>query len=104
MRAKPNKTEEEIEHQNDKNKLIELMEWNYVDLVVVAANQLEARNLKQTLSDIVVELKNKATDGNAEESGRNSPRNNGQASYRKEAFVTWGSVEVPKLFSSSHNS
>lgn len=79
------------------------MEYNSVDLVVVAANQLEARNLKQSLSDIVVELKNKATDGDSDNSGRNSPKH-GQSAYRKEAFVTWGSVEIPKLFSSSHNS
>ena len=53
------KSEEELQHEKDKEKLIDLLEQHSVDLIVVAANSLEARNLKRTLEDIAVELKNK---------------------------------------------
>ena len=53
------KSEEELQHEKDKAKLIDLLEQHSVDLIVVAANSLEARNLKRTLEDIAVELKNK---------------------------------------------
>ena len=87
-------------HEKDKAKLIDLLETYSVDLIVVAANSLEARNLKRTLEDIAVELKNKQPA--QEEDGRNSRK--GNVEVQKEAFVIWGSTEVPKLFSLSHNS
>ena len=54
-----------------------------VDLVVVAANSLDSRNLKKTMDTVAAEAKEGSS---------------------KEAFVIWGSPEVPKLFSMSHNS
>lgn len=53
-------TEEEKEHERDKTKMIELLEYHSVDLIVVAANSLEARRLKRVLEDIAVELKNRS--------------------------------------------
>lgn len=95
------KSEEEVQHEADKAKLIGLLEVHSVDLIVVAANSLEARNLKRTLEDIAVELKNKQPA--QDEDGRSS-RNVKAVEIQKEAFVIWGSTEVPKLFSLSHNS
>ena len=93
------KSEEELQHEKDKAQLISILEEKKVDLIVVAANSLEARNLKRTLEDIAVELKNKQPA--QEEDGRGSRK---AAEVQKEAFVIWGSTEVPKLFSLSHNS
>ena len=92
------KTEEEIQHEKDKQKLIELLEDHQVDLITVAANCLEARNLKRNLEAIAGELMNKATDNEDEPRGRKSQN------VRKEVLTIWGSTEVPKLFSLSHNS
>jgi len=61
-----------------------------VDLIVVGANKLEARQLKITLSQIAENLKNYGNDDDTRKEND------------KEAFVIWGSLEVPKLFSNSH--
>ena len=53
------KTDEEAQHEKDKRKLIELLEDHEVDLITVAANCLEARNLKRCLESIAGEMKNK---------------------------------------------
>lgn len=64
------KSEEELQHEKDKASLISILEDQKVDLIAVAANSLEARNLKRTLEDIAVELKNKQPA--QEEDGRGS--------------------------------
>ena len=64
------KTEEELAHEKDKAKVIELLEKHSVDLIVVAANSLEARNLKRILETIAEEMKNKQA--GQEEDGRGS--------------------------------
>lgn len=92
------KTDEEAQHEKDKRKLIELLEDYSVDLITVAANCLEARNLKRCLESIAGEMKNKVP---TEEELNNA---RGQAVTRKEVLTIWGSTEVPKLFSMSHNS
>ena len=46
------KTEEELEHERDSNKLIEILDQHSVDVIVVAANSLEARNLKNQMFDL----------------------------------------------------
>lgn len=46
------KTEEEIQHENDKSKLIELIKQYSVDLITVGANCLEARRLKTCLKSM----------------------------------------------------
>jgi len=78
--------------------MIEFLEQQSVDLIVVAANSLRAIDLKRSLEDIAAELKNReAPIDDDDPKGKNY-------SQRKEAFVIWGSTEVPKLFSLSHNS
>ena len=67
-----------------------------VDLIVVGGNKLEARTLKITLSQIAENLKNYGSNSNDNDDTR------GKESECKEAFVIWGSLEVPKLFSNSH--
>lgn len=76
-------TDEDNEHEKDKDKLKEILINYSVDLIVVAANSLEARNLKKSMDTIAAEAK---------------------AGSNKEAFVIWGCADVPKLFALSHNS
>lgn len=92
----PVKTDEELEHEKDKNKLMEMLEMYSVDLIVIAANSLEARKLKATIEKITEECKEKAALD--DEDMRKSHE------QRKEAFVIWGSTEVPKLFAISRYS
>ena len=91
------KSEEEIQHEKDKEKLVGMLEAHNVDLIVVAANSLEARNLKMTLKSIAEKQKNKQFD-------QDEPNSNKVPEVSKEAFVIWGSTEIPKLFALSHNS
>ena len=79
--------------------MIELLENFSVDLIVVAANSLEAIKLKRSLEDIAAELKNREAPIDDDDN-----KKKGEYGQRKEAFVIWGSTEVPKLFSMSHNS
>lgn len=69
-----------------------------VDLIVVAANCLEARLLKKSLNDIIINTKSsyKNTD---DQTGKDKDQHE-----PKEALVIWGDTEVPKLFAMSHNS
>lgn len=76
------------------------MEKYSVDLIVVAANSLEARTLKRVMEELGFELKNKKPIGSDEQ----SKRGHQIPSQPKEAFVIWGSTETAKLFSLSHNS
>ena len=84
--------DESLEHEKDKTKIQELIKKFEVDLIVVGANKLEARQLKITLSQIAENLKNYGSSNDEETRKEND----------KEAFVIWGSLEVPKLFSNSH--
>jgi len=77
--------EEQKEHTRDKERFKEILRANSVDLIVVAANSLEARRLYKQLNDLASDAKN-------------------HENYRKEARVIWGKTEVPKLFALSHNS
>lgn len=86
---------------------MELIKKHSVDLIVVGANKLEARKIKETLKDIAEKMKNFG--GSANWKGEDDPRGSkgsrqgeSQLDERKEAFVIWGSLEIPKLFSSSH--
>lgn len=96
------KTDEETQHEKDKKKLIELLEEYSVDLITVAANCLDARNLKRCLESIAGELKNKVATEEEEHRGKKS--GHVEPAVRKEVLTIWGSTEVPKLFSMSHNS
>lgn len=88
------KTDEELEHDKDKSKLIDILELHSVDLIVVAANGLEARTLKRVMNELGFELKNK----------KPSEDQKKVQAVPKEAFVIWGNPEYSKLFSLSHNS
>lgn len=90
-------TEEEKEHKKDKEKLVEIIRQHSVDLIVVAANSLEARRLKDELLNLATAAKNERS--NSDENDRRQ----GHA-YVKEASVIWGKTEVAKLFALSHNS
>ena len=94
------KSEDEIQHEKEKVLMIELLEQFSIDLIVVAANSLEAIKLKRSLEEISAELKNR--DPPIDDDDQKAKK--GEFGARKEAFVIWGSTEVPKLFSMSHNS
>ena len=80
-----------------------MLEEFEVDLITVAANCLEARNLKRCLESIAGEMKNQVVTD--EEAATNTRAKNRQDPInRKEVLTIWGSTEVPKLFSMSHNS
>lgn len=95
------KTDEETQHEKDKKKFTELLEEYHVNLITVAANCLEARSLKRVLESIAAELKNKIVPEEEEPRGK---RGQPEPIIRKEVLTIWGSTEVPKLFSMSHNS
>lgn len=96
------------EHELDQDKIKDLIQKYQVDLIVVGANRLEARQIKKVLSDIAEKLKNYGTrrDDEEEESKRGSKKRGRDVSeeMKKEAFVIWGSLEIPKLFANCHMS
>lgn len=92
------KSDDEIQHEKEKEAMIELLGQFSVDLIVVAANSLRAIDLKRSLEEIAADFKNRDVEMD-EDDGKAK-----NYSARKEAFVIWGSTEVPKLFSLSHNS
>ena len=67
-------------------------------MIVVGANKLEVRTLKKTLSDIAESVKNFGSKNNEDD----EKDKNKETSENREAFVIWGSLEVPKLFANSH--
>ena len=74
-----------------------------VDLIVVGANKLEARKIKETLKDIAEKMKHFGSNWKNEDDPRRSKGSrHGDSDDRKEAIVIWGSLEIPKLFSRSH--
>ena len=66
-----------------------MLKEHQIDLIVVAADCLEAKKLKNAMKDLA-NLKN---------------MNDGYEPYPpKEVHISWGRPEVPKLFAESHNS
>ena len=73
---------------------------------MVGANKLGARSIKKVLSEIAEGIKqfgsvNQDYDDNKRGSKKRAGDTN-DPEYRKEAFVIWGSLEIPKLFANSH--
>jgi hypothetical protein len=59
MRIVPSaKTEEDKEHEKDKDKIMDLIKKHSIDLIVVGANKLEARRIKETLKEIADNMNN----------------------------------------------
>lgn len=98
--------EEMKEHEADKDKVAQLMLKHQVDLVVVGANKLDARKIKEVMKEVAEKLKSQGLhdDDSDEEPHKRSKKRGEEEELRKEAFVIWGSLEVPKLFASSHRS
>lgn len=89
------KTEEELEHERDKDKLADILTEYAVDVIAVGANNLDARNLKRVLDELQNDLVSRRTA--AEEGSKKRVE-------VKEAIVIWSGTEVAKLFAMSHNS
>ena len=75
-------------------------------MIVVGASKLEARAIKKVLTEIAENLKNYGTRANEEEESKRGSKNkrarDPSEETKKEAFVIWGSLEVPKLFANCH--
>ena len=84
--------EEKKDHDKELENVKLLIRTYNVDLVVVGANKLEARLIKKTLTDLCASLKDEGKEADDKPS-----------EYSKEVFVIWGSLEVPRLFSTSYN-
>ena len=73
----------------------------------MGANKLEARRIKETLTEIAGQMK---SFGGASWKNEDDPRRSKGSRQgdnydeKKEAIVIWGSLEIPKLFSCSHQS
>jgi hypothetical protein len=92
------KSEEQKEHEVDRQRVIEILDEYSVDLIVVAANGLDSRRLMEVMQELGVETKNcmkPVEEGSKKQQQHHAP---------KEAFVIWGSTEIAKLFSLSHYS
>jgi hypothetical protein len=50
--------EEEEEHKKDRQRLTDIMRKHSVDLIVVGANNLDARKIKEVFADVASKLKN----------------------------------------------
>ena len=85
--------EEKKDHDAELDRVKALIRNHNVDLVVVGANKLEARLIKKTLTDLCTSLKDETKE----------PDDNRAGDFSKEVFVIWGSLEVPRLFSTSYN-
>lgn len=94
--------DEKAEHQKDKDRITELIKKYEVELIVVGANKLEARRLKETLITIASGLQNSTDEKEASVELRKSKGI--EEDKRLDVQVAWGSLEVPKLFANSHMS
>jgi transcriptional accessory protein Tex/SPT6 len=107
-KAKLSHIEEVKEHEKCCDEIKRLIEKHQVDLIVVGANRLEARFIKKVLSDISEKLKNYGDrndyDDDDNKRGSKKRQRDGSEETKKEAFVIWGSLEVPKLFANCHQS
>ena len=87
-------------HEEAKMQLREILSKYRVDLIVVCADSLEARRLKQSLSENA-KYNLDYSDNQDEDQNKNGEDQN---SNEREALVIWGRPEIPKLFASSHYS
>jgi len=100
MKQQQSHGDEVKEHEADKERVIQLIQKHDVDLIVVGANKLEARLIKNTLVDISEKLKSYG----GRESNNDNKRGGNEDYSSREVSVIWGSLEVPKLFSNSNAS
>lgn len=102
-KAKLSHDEECKEHDADKEKIKELIKKHQVELIVIGANKLEARQIKEVFINVASGLTAFGS-GNDEETKKGSKRRDRDEPEEKvrEASVIWGSLEVPKLFANSH--
>lgn len=96
---RPGQEEEARKHAQDKKDFQEILREYKVDLIVVAADCLEAKRLKKALSEFA-NLKIAQDQMNDDEDQNMNPDDESS----QEAFVIWGRAEVPKLFATSHYS
>jgi hypothetical protein len=74
----------------ERNEFLSLLRQHSVDLIVVAADCLEAKKLKKALSELA--------------SSKNFDSQRSYDQYPKDIFTIYGRPEIPKLFAESHNS
>jgi hypothetical protein len=95
---RPGEIEEREKHAYDKEVFLDLLKQYQVDLIVVAADCLEARKLKNALNDIASSQYHGSLNDNMGQGSNDVD----DPFFARE--VCWGRPEVPKLFAESHNS
>lgn len=93
--------EEKAEHKLDKDRITALIQKYDVELIVVGANKLEARKLRETLSSIAENLHNV---GKQEDTASIKKPKGDEEAKILDVQVAWGCLDVPKLFANSHTS
>jgi hypothetical protein len=87
---RPQEREELEKHMYDRADFLNLIKQHNIDLIVVAADCLEAKKLKKALDELA--------------SSKNFDSQRSYEQYPKEIYTIYGRPEVPKLFSECHNS
>jgi hypothetical protein len=99
---RPGELEEKKKHIDDKKRFQDVIRKHQVDLIVVAADCLEAKKLKKTLDEFA-NLKNHGGE-NKDGSESEDERGMEDGNFNEEAIVIWGRPEIPRLFAQSHYS
>jgi soluble P-type ATPase len=92
---RPGEEEEKKKHEEDKRNFQEMLREHQVDLIVVSADCLEAKKLKNALLHFANLNYDRLNDGNDDDRDKNIDEEN---ENQKEAVVIWGRPEIPKLF------
>jgi hypothetical protein len=79
--------EDRLLHEKDKLDCKEILRRQRIDLIVVSANSLVAPKIWELLRELAENVKEEARAGDDR--------------YAKEAWVSFGSLEIPKLFANS---
>ena len=95
IQMRPGEEEERKKHEEDKRHFQEMLREHQVDLIVVSADCLEAKKLKNALLHFANLNYDRINDNNDDDRDKNMEEDN---ENQKEAVVIWGRPEIPKLF------
>ena len=96
--------EEKADHKLDIDRITALIQKYDVELIVVGANKLEARKLKETLTSIADNLRIGNKDMSSQTQLKKTASKPEEEAKILDVQVAWGSLDVPKLFANSHTS
>ena len=96
--------EEKADHKLDIDRITALIQKYDVELIIVGANKLEARRLKETLTTIADNLRSGNKDISSQTQLKKTASKPEEEAKILDVQVAWGSLDVPKLFANSHAS